>query len=484
MNHSHILKIKDQIYSKENNLSNHNLKKNHSVAVLGLQLGDEGKGRIIDNKLKKITSNKDFKKIYLVRSQGGNNAGHTVEKDDVRIGLHQLPSGIFYENVIEVLDSGMVIHPEDLITEIELASEVAPGLENRIILSEDAMLCTDIQRAKEVLNRELNSNSKGGTGRGIGPTTAEFYDKTGFKVKDLMDTNWKTNFSKKYDIARRFFESQNKKLSDMEVPDFKKTKNTKKPYTRTVGSKEMYLKRLAKTRRSILKLKLVKDTFYLHQEIYEDETSGIFFEMAQAVGLDPWLGTIPDRTTTPTTIFGITYGTRFWQKENIEEVIGVIKATYMSSVGARTMPTQVENAWATWVRETAHEYGTTTGRPRDICHIDLPFLLYNIRVSGVTSLGITHLDISKKDHPIKVCTHYTFNNKKIEYKPDMHMFEKFKPNYIELPSWDIKEVAGLTKFDDLPIEAQQYVRFLEKVTNLPVSIITTGPNRKDVIDLS
>lgn len=476
MNGLEINAIRDKVYKQS--------VKENTFAVLGLQLGDEGKGRIIDNVLKRVTSDKNVEEVYLVRPQGGNNAGHTVEKDGVKIGLHQLPSGIFYDNVFEVLDAGMIINAEDLITEIALAEKIAPGLKKRVILSEDAMLCTDIQRAKEVLNRILNDNSKGGTGRGIGPTTAEFYDKTGQSVKDLLLPEWGEIFSEKYTVANKYFASQGQKLSTTNVPDFEKTKLAGKTVIREVGSQKVFLQRLEEARAQILKLKIVRDTYYLHQEISDNPKKSICFELAQAVGLDPWLGTRPDRTTTPTTAFAILYGTRFWQKENVEEIIGVLKATYMSSVGARTMPTQTSDEWATWVRETAHEYGTTTGRPRDICYIDLPFILYNIKVSGATSLGITHLDISKKEYPIKVCTHYTYQGKVITYKPDMSMFDKFKPNFIDLPSWDIREVEGKTNFNDLPQSAKNYIRFLEEVTGLPVSIITTGSDRKHFIDLS
>lgn len=459
-----------------------NLKQN-SCAILGIQLGDEGKGRIVDNKLQELSLNKNLSKIYVVRSQGGNNAGHTVEKDDIRIGLHQLPSGIFYKNVIEVLDSGMVINVGDLLTEITLAEKVAGKLSDRIILSEDAMLCTDLQRAKEVLNRIIAGNAKGGTGRGIGPTTAEFYDKTGLFVKDLIRNDWETTFSKKYTQFKKTFEAFESDLETTDVPDFEATKTGGKATNRKVGTKSEFLSRLSSERAELIKLNIVKDTFMLHTEIYNDASTGILFEMAQAVGLDPWFGTRPDRTTTPTTIFGVSYGTRYWRQQDIQEVIGIMKATYCSSVGVRVMPTQVDNEWASWVRDVAHEYGTTTGRPRDICYIDLPFLKYNIRMSGINKIALTHLDIARRATSIKVCTHYELEDRNIGYKPDMSYLKSVTPKYIEFPSWDIADVMGVSDYGKLPNEAKEYIKFLERELELPMVMVTTGPKRKDVINL-
>lgn len=457
------------------------ISRSNTCAVLGIQLGDEGKGRIVDNKIQEILSNNKIKKIYVIRSQGGNNAGHTVEKGKVKIGLHQLPSGIFYKQAIEVLDSGMIIHVRDLIDEITLAEEAAGKLSNRIILSEDAILCTDLDRAKEVLNRVIDGKAKGGTGRGMGPATAGFFDKTGNFVKELVADNWKEIFSKKYENMNKLFETYGENLAQTQVPDFMKTKRTSSAVNKVVGTKETYLSNLKKDREELLALKIVKDTFYLHNNIDTDPSVGVVFEMAQAVGLDPWFGTRPDRTSTPTTIYGITSGTRYWLPNQIREKTGIMKATYMSSVGARKMPTQIDDEYAQWIRDVAHEYGTTTGRPRDICLLDLAFVKYNIRMSQVNSLGITHLDIARADVPIKVCVGYKKNSKEVEYKPDMTDFKNLTPIYLELPSWDIKEVAGVTSFKKLPLNTQKFLKFIEETLQVPITFVATGPKRENII---
>jgi len=483
-----IVKLKSKVYlDKHPKLFKPNFNKQearaNSVAVIGVQLGDEGKGRIVDNKIQQLLALKNIKKVYVIRSQGGNNAGHTVEKGKVKIGLHQLPSGIFYRQAIEIMDSGMIIHVRDLLDEIKLAEEVAGKLVKRLILSEDAILCTDLDRAKEVLNRIIDGKAKGGTGRGMGPATAGFFDKTGSSIKDLISDNWLDTFTKKYELMDKLFFAYGENLSQMEVPDFYKTKREKKAVNKIVGTKEIFLQRLKKDRNELLDINIVKDTFYLHSKIEEDSSSGIVFEMAQAVGLDPWFGTRPDRTSTPTTMYGITAGTRYWLPHQVLQKIGIMKATYMSSVGARTMPTEINDDHAQWIRDFAHEYGTTTGRPRDVCLIDIPFLLYNLRMSGANSLGITHLDVAKKDIPIKVCVGYKKNNKEVTYKPDMFEFENLKPIYIELPSWDSEEVVNVKKFNNLPLAAKQYLNFLQNVTGLPIVFITTGPNRDACIEI-
>ena len=173
----------------------------NSYAVIGMMWGDEGKGRIVDNLLEEMLRDKEIRQAYVIRFQGGSNAGHTVYKDGRKIALHQLPSGILYPQAIGVMDSGMVIHLEDLQTEIIDAEKIVGDLRGKLILSEDAMLCTDLERAEEVFLREKSGGkSKGGTGRGMSQTVAHYIDRQGTVVADLLDENWRVRFAKKYDI--------------------------------------------------------------------------------------------------------------------------------------------------------------------------------------------------------------------------------------------------------------------------------------------
>ena len=457
----------------------HSLKKGQYIAVIGAQLGDEGKGRIIDNKISQM--NEFFKNFYVIRSQGGSNAGHTVQFGEKKIGLHQIPSAVFHKKAKLILDFGMVIHPEDFLTEIHLVEKISDSLKGRIFLSDEAMLCTDVERAKESFNRGMNGNAKGGTGRGMSPTTADRCEKMGLVVKDLFDENWEEKLRKHYLVNEKMFLAFEEDLADFDVPDFRKTKETGKAHSRKVGDIETFLKRLKNVREEILEREIVIDTFLLNQEIYLNKTP-VFFEMAQAVGLSPSFGTRPDTTSTETSALAINMGTRIFKYSEISERIGVMKATYMSSVGARTMPTQVDDDWAHWVREFAHEYGTTTGRPRDICHIDLPFLNYNIRMGEINQLAMTHLDVSRKGEKIKICIGYKKEGKEVFYKPDLEYLKDVEPIYIELEGWDAKECMEAKSFEELPKNAKTYIHFIESATNTPITVLTNGPDRDSVVE--
>ncbi len=456
-----------------------NFKSDKYIAVIGAQLGDEGKGRIIDNKISQMDDK--FQDFFVIRSQGGSNAGHTVQFGDKKIGLHQIPSAIFHKKAKLILDFGMVIHPEDLLTEIEIVENTSDSLMGRIFVSNEAMLCTDVERAKEILNRIMNCKAKGGTGRGMSPTTAGRYEKLGLTLDNLVRDNWKEVLTNHYKTSEKLFKAYNEDLKDFDVPDFKKTKATKKAHLKKVGDLKLFLKRLNQVREEILRKKIIVDTFLLNQEIYLKKTP-VFFEMAQAVGLSPSFGTKPDTTSTETSAIAINLGTRIFKYSEIPERIGVMKATYMSSVGTRKMPTQADDKWAHWVREFAHEYGTTTGRARDICHIDLPFLNYNINMGEINQLAMTHLDVSRKGEKIKICIGYMRGKKEVFYKPDLEYLKDLDPIYVELDGWDSTECIEAKSFEELPKNAKTFIHFIESATATPVSVITNGPDRGNIVE--
>lgn len=471
----------------------------NTIAVVGAALGDEGKGRLVDNKIEALLKKRSIKKVYVVRFQGGNNTGHTVEKGNIKLALHLVPAGIMYKDAIGIMDRGMVIHVEDLQTEVNYIEEKVGSLHNRLYLSDEAILCTDLERAEEVLNRIKTGRAHGGTGRGISPAYAHHYDRLGLKIYDLLDSNWETTLSKQYDQYHIMFKAFNTDLPTVDVPDFNGTVKTGKETKRTVGSKKEFLQRMKESRDWLLKRNIVRNIFLIHQEIFDDLSIGVIFEGAQALGLSPWLGTRPDTTSSNTSLFGISEGTAYWLPYHIEEKIGTFKILYTSSVGARRMPTHVdlpkdlkdlpknatpEQKWAAFVRETAYEYGTTTGRPRDITHLDLTFLTYNARMSGVEVLAGTHLDIAREDQNIKVCTHYI--DKKgnvVSYQPGLRYQKDVIPNYVELPGWDGKECEMAKKASDLPENALKFLSFIQKRTGYSIVAVTTGPQRENFITL-
>jgi adenylosuccinate synthase len=471
-------------------------------ALLGAQLGDEGKGRVVDNVLEKLLKSPKVKKVFVVRVAGGSNAGHTVEKGGQKIALHQVPSMVFHKKVIGIMERGMVVHAEDLQTEYEYVEEVigTGKLAGRLLLSRDAILCTDLERAKESLNAELVDGAKGGTKRGIGPAYASYYDKTGVKVSSLMAENWRESIGRHYDRVTALFKGNGKNLAQILVPDFKASVKKHASIDRSVGTKDEFLKRLGKVRTWLIDKKMVQNTYAIHIDMLANLSStGVIFEGAQAVGLNPWMGTIPDVTASDTSLYGVlTVGP--WTPDMIGHSIGVFKVTYMSSVGARHMATEVrldtkvlavkdlpatasaDEKWAAWVRDEGHEFGTTTGRPRDICFLDLPFMAFNCYKGGVTALAATHLDIASEDEKIKVCTHYEKKGTVVAYQPGLEYQEGVTPQYIELDGWDGKTVRKAKSFKQLPINAQKYLAFIQERIGVPIILATTGPSREHMIE--
>lgn len=463
-------------------------------------MGDEGKGRLVDNKIESLLKKRGVKSVCVIRFQGGNNTGHTVEKDSIKLALHLVPSCVMYKRASGIMDRGMVIHPADLKTEILYVEKKVISLKNRLFLSDDAILCTDLERAEEVLNRVKTGRAKGGTGRGISPAYAHHYDRLGLKIYDLLADNWKEILSNHYNQYQKMFAAFGVNLATTEVPDYEKTLKSGKETSQTVGSKKEFIKKLAEARSWLIKRNIIGNTYLMHKNLDKDPSIAIIFEGAQALGLDPWLGTRPDTTSSNTSVYGVREGTAYWLPHQIKQNIGIFKIVYSSSVGARRMPTHVdlpknladlpknassEQKWAAFVREEGHEYGTTTGRPRDITHLDLAFITYNARMSGVNMLAGTHLDIAREDHIIKVCTHYT--NKKgeeVAYQPGLRYQENVIPNYVELPGWDGMRCRTAKRKDQLPKNALKFLSFVKKHTGFPIVAVTTGPKRENFIALA
>lgn len=450
----------------------------HTVCVVGIGLGDEGKGRVIDNLIGKFLKTRGITGVTVIRFQGGSNSGHTVEAKGIHLALHQIPCSVFYVNATGIMDRGMSINPVDLVDEIHLVEKHTGSLRGRLFLSQEAILNTDLERAEELLNRMRQGKAGGGTGRGIGPSYAHHYDRLGFHIYDIIDKNWEKTLGDHHDRYAKEFSPYGMNLSTIEVPDFLKTKKTGKEHKRTVGTKQEFFRRIGRARSELIKRNMVVNTFVLHEKLFGKKSEAILFEGAQALGLHPWLGTLPDITASDTSTYGIHTGTAFWKIEDIDRRIGIFKIPYTSSVGARTMTTEADEAWAKRVRDEAHEYGTTTGRPRDILYLDLPFLRYNIRMSGVHELIGTHLDISWEGVPIKVCIQYN-----VPYQPGLRYQKDVIPQYVFFPGWDGEKVRQAKTFKELPAGAKKFLAFLEKKLQTPIVAVTTGPTREHYIDI-
>jgi len=473
-------KIYQQVYKKQqyahilnkkaNPLAKKGRRKN-SVAVIGGFLGDEGKGRITDE----FTANflKTHKKVIHYRDNGGANAGHSVAVGDKKIALHQLGAGVLQKGCLVVSGKEMVIHPEDLLSEIEKVKEITNNkVPAQICIDEMAFLSLDTHRAFESALKARISGRHGSTDRGIAPAYADVVYRHPVRIRDLVSRNWKKIFTDHYSLYQDLIKGLGLNIAQIEVMRLS-GKNIK------VGTVNAFLKRLEAARLEI------KAYVISGQELIDqswDNDVPMVFEKAQALGLDKRWGVYPDVTASDCSFEGIFSSTEGRVDPNLIAIkSAAIKATYNSSVGSRKLPSMMKGKMVNRIREDAHEYGTTTGRPRDIVHIDLPMLSYLLKVGRVEYLVLTHMDICYLDAPIEIVIGYQKDGKPVEYRPDQEYLNTVKPIFMSLPSWDGQSVTNIKKIKDLPKAALQYLSFLEQALGVEILMVTTGPKREQTI---
>ncbi|PIS14888.1 hypothetical protein COT64_00195 [Candidatus Shapirobacteria bacterium CG09_land_8_20_14_0_10_39_12] len=444
----------------------------NSFAFFGGAFGDEGKGRIVD---KYVNDCAKKGAVVVYRDNGGANAGHTVEfVNGRRIALHQLPSGVFIKNTTVVLGKGMVLHPGDLLEEIGQVKEVSGGkLKAKILIDEMAVLSLDTHRAFEAVLKEWQEGGRGSTGRGISPAYADVLLRHPLRARDLVNFD-EEQIAKHYRLYEALITGLGGKLSETLVPGL--GKDEKVP----VGFQKDFLLHLHDQKEGILSY--ITNVFAFLRDGWSNEKIAFVFEKAQAVGLDPRYGVYPDVTASDTTLGGIWSSTEgLINPEEIEVRAGVIKATYMSSVGTRKLPTVMEEGLVNRIREDANEYGATTKRPRGIAYLDLPALRFFSRMGLGNCLILTHMDIVYPDVPVKICIAYEKGGKKVPYRPDQTYLNTVTPKYIEMPTWDKKAIQTAAIPKDIPKEAKNFLAFMVKEIGAPVLMITTGPKREQGI---
>jgi adenylosuccinate synthase len=451
------------------------LRKN-SIAFCGGAYGDEGKGRIVDEFV--FTYAKKGK-VIVYRDNGGANAGHTVEfKDGTRIALHQIPSGVFCKDATMILGKYMVLHPADLILEIDQVIKTT-GKNNHavIMIDEMALLCLDTHRALEAALKLWNDGGKTATGRGISPAYMDVILRQPLRMRNLK--NWdESQIKKHYQLYQAIIKGLGLDLKTMSVPSLVAD------YKPLVGSESEFLTKLKVQAETLSPY--IHDVHQFTTDTWKDPAYGFVFEKAQALGLDNRWGCYPDVSASDMTFDGITASTEgIIESENIKHKVAVIKATYMSSVGGgRQIPTLMhENALELRIRKDAHEYGATTKRTREISYLDLVSLKYFGRMGKVTAYALTHMDIVYPDTPIKVCVAYTINGKPAAYRPDQEYLLKVKPVYQEFEPWDQQEIQKAKTKKELPKNAVKFLNFLESYLEIPIMVITTGPKRNQSIKL-
>ncbi len=447
----------------------------NSFAFCGGAFGDEGKGRIIDEVVNNATSGENAGKVIIYRDNGGANAGHTVEfSNGKRVALHQLLSGVFSKKATMILGKGMVIHPGDLLTEMSQVIEAtatekkAGSIPAKLLIDEMTVLSLDTHRAFEGILKQWEEGGKGSTGRGISPAYADILLRHPMRMRDIKNFD-ADKIQSHYKLYEALVKGLGGELATTEVATLAGEKIQ-------VGSMNEFTARLKKQAAELEEH--IQNVSQILTKAWADPEVTFIFEKAQAIGLDWRWGVYPDVTASDCTIDGIFASTEgVIDPDQIGVRAGVIKATYMSSVGSRVLPTTMEETLANRIREDAHEYGATTKRPRGIAYIDLPALKFYAEVGRLTDVVLTHMDMVYPKTNIKVCTHYTVAGKKVAYRPDQEFLNTVKPHYVEFESWDQHEIQAAKNKKELPKAAKKYVEFLAKELNVKVWMMTTGPQR-------
>ena len=419
-----------------------------AIVLLGAQWGDEGKGKATDILGDRVD--------YVVRYQGGNNAGHTVVIGDQKYALHLLPSGILSPNVIPVIGNGVVIDPAVLLEEIKGLNE--RGIDtSKLVISSNAHLITPYHRTiDKVSERFLGKAKIGTTGRGIGPAYADKISRIGIRVQDLFD---QSILEKKIESALR---DKNQVLTkvfnrkDMEVGEI---------LEEYLGYAE------------ILRPYMADTALLLNQALDKGKT--VLLEGSQGTLLDVDHGTYPFVTSSNPTAGGACTGSGIGPTK-IERVIGIVKA-YTTRVGSGPFPTELENEDGEKLRTIGHEYGTTTGRNRRCGWYDAPIARFAVRINGLTDFFLTKLDVLTGWEKIPVCVAYEIDGKRVEEVPSSQTdFHHAVPIYEYLPGWT-EDISKARDISDLPKNARDYITFLEEISGAPMSAIGVGPGRDETI---
>ncbi|KAA0013395.1 MAG: adenylosuccinate synthase [Thermoplasmata archaeon] len=413
------------------------------IAIVGLQWGDEGKGKITDF----FSSKADC----VVRYQGGNNAGHTVVVGEKSYKFHLIPSGVIQGKKV-VIANGVVVCPKTLIEEIDMLH--SHGIEPDLMVSDRAHVIMPYHRILDGAEEELLGKKKiGTTKRGIGPCYTDKIARYGIRMVDIIDEK---RLKEKLDIVipikQRIFDSYGLGKIDEE---------------KILREYVEYGKKLEK---------YVGDTIYFLNSIIDEKD--IIFEGAQGFLLDIDYGTYPYTTSSNPVAGGICNGAGISPKK-IERIIGVMKA-YVTRVGMGAMPTEEKGGEGNHMAEKGHEYGTTTGRKRRCGWLDLVAAKYAVMVNDVDEIALTKLDVLDGLKKVKVCIGYEYDDDVIEKFPSaIDVLEKCRPVYEELDGWDGS--CGKKKYEDLPANAKKYIDFISEWLNKPVGIISTGAGREDTI---
>jgi adenylosuccinate synthase len=415
--------------------------------LLGLQWGDEGKGKIVDV----FTPKYDI----IARFQGGPNAGHTLEFEGIKHVLHTIPSGIFRENVLNLVGNGVVIDPIIFKGELDKLAPFNIDFKKRLFISKKAHLILPTHKLIDAASEISKGKNKiGSTLKGIGPTYMDKTGRNGLRVGDIFSPNFKEKYQTLIDKHMGMlshYEEFNYDLPALE-----------KEWMAGID---------------VLKsLDAVDSEHFLNKALLAGKK--ILAEGAQGTMLDIDFGTYPFVTSSNTVTAGTCTGLGI-APNKIGNVIGIFKA-YCTRVGSGPFPTELLDEVGESIRQEGREFGSTTGRPRRCGWVDLVQLKYAIMINGVTELSMMKADVLSIFDTIKICTHYEIDGEKISDFPyDVNDLD-VKPIYIEMDGWK-KDLTALSQYNDAPIELKNYVEYLEKELNVPISLVSVGPDRKQTL---
>ena len=419
-----------------------------AIVLIGAQWGDEGKGKATDL----LGSRVD----YVVKFNGGNNAGHTVVIGDKKYALHLLPSGILSPGVIPVIANGVVIDPEVLFHELEAISSRGVDV-SKLLVSANAHVITHYHRTLDrVTERFLGKRQIGTTGRGIGPTYADKINRVGIRIQDLFDAN----------ILRQKVEGALEQKNHLLVKVYNR---------RAISVDEVVDDLLSYADR--LRPMVTDTALVLHRALDDGKT--VLFEGGQATMLDVDHGTYPFVTSSNATSGGAATGSGV-APNRIDRVIAVVKA-YTTRVGSGPFPTELFDESGEFLRKNGFEFGTTTGRPRRTGWYDAPVARYSARINGVTDFVLTKLDVLTGLEKIPVCVAYDVDGVRVDEVPvSQSDFHHARPIYEEFPGWT-EDISEARTFEDLPKTAQEYVLALEAMSGSRISAIGVGPGRDAIV---
>jgi adenylosuccinate synthase len=414
--------------------------------LLGLQWGDEGKGKIVDV----LTPKYDI----IGRFQGGPNAGHTLEFDGIKHVLHTIPSGIFHDGVSNVVGNGVVIDPVILKKEIDALVKMGVDVNKKMFVSKKAHLILPTHRLLDAASEKAKGKEKiGSTLKGIGPTYMDKTGRNGLRVGDLFLPDFQQRYDKlvaKHKQLLKFFEF-GYNLEELEEDFYKGVELLKS-------------------------LTVIDSEHFINDAINNNQS--VLAEGAQGTLLDVDFGSYPFVTSSNTTAAGTCTGLGI-APNKVGEVFGIFKA-YCTRVGSGPFPTELNDEVGEELRKAGHEFGATTGRPRRCGWIDLPALKYAIMINGVTQLIMMKADVLDGFDSIKVCTHYDIDGERIDYMPYDIVTTEVNPIYKEMKGWKT-DLTQLSSIDEIPAELNTYVEYLEQELNVPITIVSVGPDRKQTL---